>query len=247
VQVVARTRSDGVLYRRADPDAYGGRGRRPVFGAPFRCADPSTRAAPAELITFEDERHGRVELQLWRDLGWRHKGQFVVVDLIRSRIHLAREKPPAAHGYAAYNGKPAQTLTARDWYETILHRWPIEPANRFRKERLYAELPKVQQATSSDHWLMGLQLLEWELCLARPEVRQKRLPGQKPQEQAQLTPNRVIQSLAEHLSEVGTPVSPVRPRGKAPGWPKGKPRRVPKKYKLTPKRRKKAVAMSKSE
>lgn len=36
----------------------------------------------------------------------------------------------------------------------------IEPANCFHKERLYAELPKVRQAESSDHWLMGMQLIE---------------------------------------------------------------------------------------
>lgn len=99
----------------------------------------------------------------------------------------------------AHNGKPEQIITARQWYETIADRWGIEPANRFRKERLYAELPKVRQARSSDHWLMAVQLIEWELYLARGEITQKVLPWQKPQASDKLTPNRVIQSLAGHF------------------------------------------------
>lgn len=246
VQVVARTRADGVFYRRARPEDYGGRGRRPTFGAVFRCEAPETWGAPNESVTFADAHHGHVVLQLWHGLGWREKGQLVEVELLRSQIHTEREKPPEPHWYTAYNGKPAQVLTARDWYTTITHRWGIEPANRFRKERLYAGLPKPQQATRSDHWLMGVQLLEWELYLARHQVAQKVLPWQKPQPPEALTPNRVIQSLADHLSQVGTPVRAVRPRGKAPGWPKGKPRTRPTKYKLTPKHRKKAVLLSKN-
>jgi hypothetical protein len=246
VQVVARTRDDSVFYRRARPEDYGGRGRRPTFGAVFRCADASTWGPPDESVCFDDAQHGRVELQLWRGLGWRKKGQFIAVEVLRSQIHAARDKPPEPHWYTAHNGKPEQTVRARDWYETIAHRWCIEPANRFRKERLYADLPKVRKATGSDHWLLGVQLLEWELYLARDQVAQKVLPWQKPLPLTEMTPNRVIQSLPDHLSQVGTPVGEVRPRGKSPGWPVGKARSVPTKYKLTPKRRKKAIQVSKN-
>ena len=247
VQVVARTRSDAVLARLASPDQYCGRGRHPIFGSDFRCKDEQTWSAPDEETSFDDPKHGRVQLQLWRGLGLRKKGGLTPVELIRSRIHTEREQPPEAHWYVAHNGKPEQVIGARQWYETIAHGWGIEPANRFRKERLYAELPKVRQAESSDHWLMAVQLIEWQLYLARSEVREKVLPWQKPQTGSQLTPNRVIQSLPGHLSEVGTPVRPVQPRGKSPGWPKGRKRSVPKKYKLTPKNRKKAIRVSKSE
>ena len=247
VQVVARTRCDRVLYHRATPADYAGRGRRPVFGAPFRCADPTTWSAPAETVCFTDARHGRVELQLWRGLGLRHKGQFVALEVLRSQIHAERAKPPAAHWYLAWNGKREQTITARDWYDTITHRWGIEPANRLRKARLYAELPKARTATSSDHWLLAVQLLEWELYLARTAVTQKCLPWQKPQAAEALTPNRVAQSLAAHFSQLGTPVRPLRRRGNAPGWPPGQSRSVPARWKLRPKHRKKRLKVSKNE
>jgi len=247
VQVVARTRCDRVLYRRASTADYCGKGRRPVFGVAFRCKDVATWGEPDERVSFDDAQHGRLELQLWRGLGLRKQGRFVAVELLRSQIRAEQEKPPEARWYLAWNGKPEQTISARAWYETIAHRWGIEPANRFRKERLYAELPKVREAESSDHWLLAGQLLEWELYLARHAVSQKVLPWQKPQAPAEITPNRVIQSLPTHLSQVGTPVRVVQPRGKAPGWPAGRARSVPKKYKLTVQRRKKAAQVSKNE
>jgi hypothetical protein len=247
VQVVARTRKDRVFYRRADPAEYAGRGRRAVFGEAFRCKDADTWGAADEAERFSDARHGRVELQLWRGLGLRRKGQFVEVEVIRSQIHADSEKPPAAHWYVAYNGKPEQEVRARDWYETITHRWGIEPANRFRKERLYAELPKLREAESSDHWLMAVQLLEWQLYLARPAVQQKCLPWQKAQAADRLTPNRVMQSLPLNYSQVGTPVREVRERGKSPGWEVGRERRRPAQYKLVAKSRKKRVRVTKTE
>ena len=249
VQVVARSRDDRVLYRRADPSDYGGHGRHAVFGKAFRFRDPSTWGPPDEVATFFDEAHGQVEMELWRDLGTRGNGSFVASDVIRSRIHVEREKPPKAHWYQAWNGKPEQAVSLRQWYDTMAHRWGIEPANRFRKERLYAELPKVQKERRSDHWLLQVQLLEWMLYLAMGAVlaTQKVLPWQKAQSADKITPNRVIESLAEHLSEVGTPAQPVLRRGKAPGWPVGKVRSAPKRYKLTPKSRKKARLVSKRE
>lgn len=247
VQVVARTRKDRVFYRRADPASYGGKGRRAVFGPAFRCKDASTWGEADEASHFVDERHGQVELQMWRGLGLRHKGKFVEVVVIRSQIHAEKQKPPAAHWYIAYNGKPEQEVGVRDWYETITHRWGIEPANRFRKERLYAELPKVREAESSDHWLMAVQLLEWQLYLARGAVQQHCLPWQKEQAAEKLTPNRVMQSLPLHYSQVGTPVGEVRERGKSPGWEVGRERRRPAQYKLVAKSRKKRLGATKKE
>jgi hypothetical protein len=247
VQVVARTRKDRVFYRRAQAEEYGGRGRPAVFGEAFRCKDASTWGLPDEQESFDDDHHGQVELKLWRALGFRRKGKFIEVEVMRSQIHAEKEKPPEAHWYVAYNGKPEQEISVRDWYETIVHRWGIEPANRFRKERLYAELAKVREAQSSDHWLMGVQLLEWQLYLGRQQVQEKCLPWQKEQEVEKRTPNRVIQSLPENLWQVGTPVGEVRERGKGRGWPVGKPRERPQKYKLEAKSRKPVARMAKKE
>ena len=60
-----------------------------------------------------------------------------------------------------------------------------------------------------------LQIVEWELYLWRPAATDSRLPWQKPLAVDQLTPGRVIRSFGENLERVGTPVSPVLPRGKS--------------------------------
>jgi hypothetical protein len=80
--------------------------------------------------------------------------------------------------------------------------------------RSHAELPKVWEAARSDHWLVAVQLLEWQLYLVRNEVSQQVLPWQTPQTPGEIIPNRVMQSLPSHLSQVGMPVSAVQPSGK---------------------------------
>ena len=154
--------------------------------------------------------------------------------------------PPAPHWDGVHNGTTEKTTLARV-FECVTHRWPIEPANRFRKERLYAELPKVRQAEASDLWLTLLQVVEGELYVWRPAASDSHLLWQKPLAPEQLTPGRVIRSLSENLERVGTPVSAVLPGGKSPGWQLGRTRTAPATYRLESKKRKKALEMSKSE
>jgi len=94
---------------------------------------------------------------------------------------------------------------------------------------------------------MAMQLLEWQLYLARAHVAQKCLPWQKPQLADKVTPNRVLQSLPSYYSIVGTPVQEVQRRGKAPGWLRGRERTPAPKYKLVAKRRQKLLQVSKTE
>ena len=70
---------------------------------------------------------------------------------------------------------------------------------------------------------MAVQLIEWQLDLARTEVTQKVLPWQKPLASNQLTPNRVIQSLPGHLSQVGTPALRCARRNLVEKRPAGPP------------------------
>jgi hypothetical protein len=243
----ARLRNDRVFYQIPSPPPAGTKPRgRPVkYGKVFKCSDPSTWPPPDETLELEDASYGRVRLQLWSALRLRVKDHLVDLTVVRSRIHTEQVKPPAAHWYGVYNGTAEPTTLARA-FECITHRWPIEPANRFRKERLHAELPKVRQAAASDLWMQLLQVIEWELYLYRGQARDVRLPWQAPLTTAQLTPGRVIRALSEHLPQVGTPTQKLLPRGKSPGWKKGRPRSRPERYRLTPKRRKQALAASRA-
>lgn len=245
----ARMRNDRVLYQLPQTPLSGTkkkRGRRPKYGPAFRFADPRTWPRPDEVLEFEDSGFGRVRLELWSALRFRVKKEIVEIAVVRSQIHLEKDQPPAPQWYGVHNGTTEETTLARV-FECLTYRWPIEPANRFRKERLYAELPKVRQAEASDLWLELLQVIEWELYLWRPAASDSHLPWQKPLAPDQLTPGRVIRSLGENLERVGTPVSAALPRGKSPGWPAGRARRAPATYRLESKKRKKALEMSKNE
>lgn len=245
----ARMRNDRVLHQLPPAPTTGKkkkRGRSRKYGLEFRFADPATWSTPEEVIEFEDPKFGRVRLELWAALRFRMKKEIVDIAVIRSQIRLEKDKPPAPHWYGVHNGTTEKITLARV-FECITHRWPIEPANRFRKERLYAELPKVRQAEASDLWMTLLQIVEWELSLWRPAASDSHLPWQKPLSTEQLTPGRVIRSLSENLDRVGTPVSAVLPRGKSPGWQPGRHRTRPATYRLESKKRKKALEMSKNE
>lgn len=241
----ARLRNDRVFYQIPAPPPPGQKPRgRPVkYGAVFKCSDPTTWPPPDETLELQDAAYGRVRLQLWSALRLRVKGQIVDLTVIRSCIHTEKAQPPAAHWYGVYNGTSEPTTLAHV-FECLTQRWPIEPANRFRKERLHAELPKVRQASASDLWMQLLQVIEWELYLFRGQASDRHLPWQAPLSPTQLTPGRVMRALSEHLPQVGTPTQKVLPRGKAPGWKKGRPRTRPPRYRLTTKRRKQARAPS---
>jgi len=245
----ARLRKDRVLYQLPPALPSGAKrrsGRPPKYGPEFRFADAATWPAPDEVCELTDPQYGRVRLELWAALRFRVKQEIVDIAVVRSQIHLEQDKPPAPQWYGVHNGTAEKTTLARV-FECLIHRWPIEPANRFRKERLYAELPKLRTAESSDCWLQLVQLVEWELYLWRPAAADAHLPWQAPLPPAQLTPGRVIRSLSANLARVGTPVAAVLPRGKSPGWPAGRHRTVPPRYRLESKRRKKVLEMSKSE
>lgn len=242
---VVRLRDDRLLYHRPrEPD--GKQGRDPKYGAEFKFGKEETYGEPAEVLEFYDEKHGKVRLEKWENLRFRIAKEVIELEVIRSQIHLEKEKPPKPRWYGIYNGtgKPTQLKRA---YQTVKHRWTIEPANRFKKDRLFAEKPQVREAASVDIWLTLLQILEWEIYLWRPLAKDERMPWQGELNLEQLTPGRVLRSLGNNLMEVGTPARESLPRGKSPGWEKGRRRNRPERYKLKLKRKKKAREMEKIE
>jgi hypothetical protein len=64
-----------------------------------------------------------------------------------------------------------------------------------------------------------MPLLSWQLWLAREDCHDHPLPWQAPQ--VSLSPGRVAQAFASILAAIGTPATPPKQRGKAPGRAKG--------------------------
>lgn len=223
VGILVRLRSDRVFYRPAPPPS-GKRGRPRQHGARFDCKDEQTWAEAQEVQEFEHAQYGKVKVQLWSGLHDRRAPE-MTFSLLRAQVHLERDQPPKAVWFLwlpPTQIPAAVSVNARTLWEAYVHRWSIEPGIRFRKEALGWTLPRFQRAETGDTWSLLVAIAHWILFLARPLVQDSPLPWQKTQ--PALTPQRVRQSLWTIFGQVGTPARPPKPRGKPPGWPKGKPR-----------------------
>ncbi len=243
--VVARMRNDRTLYRQPKRRASG-RGNQAKYGEKFKFNEPESLGEAEETIEFVDEKHGKVRIEKWSGLRFRVGKEVVEIEAMRSQIHLEREKPNKPGWYGIHNGTNEKTELKR-CYETVKHRWTIEPSNRFRKERLYVEIPKFREAESVDKWLKVSQIVEWETYLWREHAKDERMAWQKELSEEKLTPARVLKSLEKNLMKVGVVSQEVLPRGNSPGWEKGRVRSRPVKYKIKGKGKKKPKIVSKME
>jgi hypothetical protein len=223
---LARLRRDRVLY--GPPPPYSGRGRPAVHGHRFAFKEVDSWPEPDEVVEFEHARWGQGCLRRWYNC---HSKQDATTsfDVIRAEVHLERDRPPAPLwlGYVpGYTDHPLQTVWS--WFD---YRWPIEPSIRFRKQKLYWTLPHFQDSQTCDRWTNLVDLAFWQLFLARHLVQDQPLPWQKAQKT--LTPTRVLRAISDLFAQIGTPTRPPQTRGKSPGWPTGRPRTRPKRYKPT--------------
>jgi hypothetical protein len=222
--VVARLRRDRVLY--GLPPPYGGRGRPRKHGRRFAFKEPETWPEPAAEMHFSDERWGQVRLRSWGQLHAKQDAD-TVFTVLRAEVQCQRDKPPDPI-WLGFMG--ADAFTIEDVWLWFDHRWSIEPSIRFRKRRLYWTLPAFQAAARCDRWTQLTELAYWQLFLARDLVRDQPLPWQKGQ--TQLTPGRVLQSMAPLFAQLGSPTCSPKRRGKSPGWPRGRKRSPPPRFKV---------------
>ena len=235
--VLVRLRCDRVLYGSAP--AYQGRGRPAIHGPRFAFKDPKTWTEALETVELESDDWGQVRLRRWDNLHAKQDAQ-TVFSVLCCEVHLEREKPPKAL-WLGYRPAPTQDLDLESIWRCFAMRWPIEPAFRFRKERLHWTLPHVQQTQRCDTWTGLVDIAYWMLYLGRELVQDCRLPWQKPLKT--LTPGRILQGFQLLFPHIGTPTSSVKTRGKSPGWQKGRKRSPPSRFK-TVKRGKKTTRKS---
>jgi hypothetical protein len=220
--VIVRLRCDRVLY--GAPPPYQGRGRPRMHGQRFAFKEPETWGPPAADVRFEDARYGQVRLRTWYGLHAKQDAS-TLFSVLLAEIHLERDHPPKPL-WLGYQNAPDSR--ARDIWLGFDQRWPIEPAYRFRKQRLAWTLPQFQQPERCDRWTLLVDIAYWHVFLARKLVTDQPLPWQKPQ--TKLTPGRVMLGLGALFAQIGTLTRSPQPRGKSPGWPSGRPRTRPRRF-----------------
>jgi hypothetical protein len=228
--VLVRLRKDRVLYR--TPGPYSGSGRPRKHGERLAFKEPPTWGEPDERMTVEDPKWGRVEIQSWGGLHAQAAAD-TVFTAIRVQTHTERETLPEPLWLAWKEPTVPWERTVEALWRTYPLRWGIEPSIRWRKQDLGWTLPQVRTQEACDRWTTLVTLAQWELFLARPWVADAPLPWQKPRTQP--TPSRVQRRLGSLFAEIGSPARPPQTRGKPPGWPKGKPRNPPQRYRIVKK------------
>jgi len=232
---VARLRRDRVLYRRPEPKPNKGPGRPRKHGPRFAFKEADTWDEPLERCQFEDPYWGQVELRRWPNLHGKQAAE-VEFDVVQAQVHLERKQPPHPLWLLWLPPEvilPPVEVNAETIWRSYTHRWPIEPGIRFRKQNLNWTLPQFQTPEAGDRWSILVCLAVWLLYLARPLVQDCALPWQP--KQANLTPARVQQGMADIFEQIGRPTRPPQTRGNSPGWPKGKQRRRKERHKVVKK------------
>jgi hypothetical protein len=225
--LVVRLRRDRILYRAPDPPSQRKRGRPRVHGKRFAFKEPDTWDDPNEVLTLVHAKLGQVKLERWNHLHGKNDAD-VPVDVVRASIHREKDhspKPIWLAWQAPATLPEDRVVNVQTIWQAYVHRWPVEPNIRFRKQRLGWTTPQFQHKEIGDRWSWVVALSVWLLFLSRPIVQDHPLPWQKPQHN--LTPQRVQQSLPLIFAQVGSPAGKPKVRGKSPGWPPGR-RRTPK-------------------
>jgi hypothetical protein len=234
VQLVVRVRADRVFYG-PPPPARPGRpgGRPPRHGPPVACAGPAGREGAQVAAQARSLRYGSLEVLAWHRMhqrltrqnsGWTdHRGPLPAIEGTLIRVAAAR-----APGYRALEpmwlwapdpaAGPAEVTVL---WQAYLRRFDLEHAFRFIKSQLGWNRPMLRDPAAADRWTWIIIACCAQLYLARPLAADIRLPWQRPQPAAEMTPGRVRAGFRHIRATLGTPASTPKPGTPGPGRPKG--------------------------
>ncbi len=208
-------------------------GRPKIHGHKMKLSDPTTWSVPIESIEIDDLTWGKVEIQRWSQFHFSGSANRPMEIILIERKGKGLSKQAAKPMWLAWIGE--EKLSLAELWKLYLRRFAIEHWNRFAKQRLHWTLPKLGTTEKGQRWSDLIPILTWQLWLAREIIEDNPLPWQKPQPPEKLTPGRVAQSFSGVLATIGTPARSPKPRGKSPGWLKGKKRKKKPRYPIVKK------------
>jgi hypothetical protein len=236
VVLVARVRSDRVYRRVAPPKAAGVSGRRARHGDPVRCGDPATWHGAAVIQEGQQTRHGPVTATAWTRVhqmvhrytggfeDWPDDRELPVIEGTLIQLAVARHRPggpgPEPMWLWASAPHPADPEVRVLW-QAYLRRFDLEHTFRFLKQQLGWTRPLLRDPAAADRWTWLLIACYAQLWLARTLAALTRLPWQRPQPAAAMTPGRVRAGFRRARQAAGTPARTAKPGKPGPGRPKG--------------------------
>lgn len=215
-----RLKRNRTLYRAAPPRQAKQRGAPCKHGPLFQGMRPDTHGPADAQWEGSDEQGKRVKVSCWKQLHFREAPQAEVC-VIRVQREAAREtKRDPRESWFIWTGQEDVPLEqGSPWYRK---RFSHEHGYRFLKQDLLWTAAHLRSPEQVERWswivacACNLLLLSKQLDLAvrRPwESRQRAV-----------TPPQVRRVMPSILQQLGTPAQSPKPRGKSPGWQKGRPR-----------------------
>jgi hypothetical protein len=208
------------LCLRKAPRRHRGKGRPALHGKSFRLKDPRTWGMPMKTLGMWGETGERIHLDLWANLHLvkAPRRPFFVLRVEFSDRPGTRRRPREI--WLAWVGQEPPAM--EDWWNLYFRRFAVDHWYRFAKQSLGWTTPLFRTPEQEERWSDLMPVLTWQLYLSRNAIQDRPLPWQR--SQAAPTPGRVKQSLGGLWARIGTPTREPKPRGKAPGWIKGRPR-----------------------
>ncbi len=236
-----RLKRNRKLYRAVPPRQAHQRGAPRKHGPLFQGSRPETYGPADAEWEGVDEQSKRVVISYWKHLHFREAAA-VEVTVIRVLREAARDsKRDPRESWFVWSGDEEIPLElVRTWYRK---RFSQEHGYRFLKQDLLWTTAPLRTPEQVERWSWIVACACNQLLLCQSLGLALLRPWESKQRAA--TPRQVRRLMPSILSQVGTPARCPKPRGKSPGWPKGRVRTpaprlaVVKKSKPRPKTRRK--------
>jgi hypothetical protein len=207
-----RAKRTAVLYRAAPPPT-GQRGAPRKDGARFQGSAPTPHGAPDAQWVGADARGQAVSVACWDGLHLKARRDVPLTAVRIVRAGAAGTKRDPRETWFWWLGDALPPL------DTLPHlyarRFGIEHGYKFDKQALLWAAPRLRTPGQMERWTDLVAAVHNQLLLARPLAAIIHRPWETAARP--VTPQQVRRAMARIIAQVGTPVRPPRPRGKAPG------------------------------
>jgi len=228
-----RLKRNRKLYRQAPPPVAGKRGAPRKDGDLFQGSRPETWGEPNATWQGRDEQGRPVTVQAWLHLHFRQarEVELTVYRVLREGAKGTR-RDPRESWFVWVEGEP---LPLEEVVACYQRRFSHEHTYRFLKQDLLWTKLRVRTPQQFERWSLLVATAMNHLVLARALGQASYRPWER--RRNTVTPRQVRRVMPTILLQVGTRAQVPKPRGKSPGWPKGRPRRPPVRFEVIKKAR----------
>lgn len=215
---VARLRTNLVFYHAPPPRQPGQRGAPRKYGLRIQLNDPTTWPAPEWTGTTTSARGERIDLRGWT--GWRRRG------IPEQPVQMVQVVVRKGDGQPKYAQPLWLMVVGGDlpWAEVwplYQRRWSEETLHAQAKDLLGWSRAQLGSVARQDQWTWLVLLAYWQLLLARDMASDCPRPWERAAPAGPLPLARVQRDYGRILWQFGLALPPPKPRGKAPGRPRG--------------------------